>query len=63
MIGLPYFLGIQAEALHLADRTAEALDVISEAEALVARSGERRWCAELHRLKGVFLAAIHAAET
>ena len=27
------------------------------------KSDERRWCAELHRLRGVFLAAISADET
>ena len=62
MIALPYFLGIKAEALHMANRTSEALEAIKEAEALVARSGERRWCAELHRLRGVFFAAIGADE-
>ena len=49
---------LKAEALHLADRTSEALEAIREAEALVERSGERKWCAELHRLRGVFLTAI-----
>jgi hypothetical protein len=34
-----------------------------EAEALVERSGTRLWCAELYRLRGVFLAAIGAEET
>ena len=48
----------KAEALHLANRTPEALEAISEAEALVERSEERWWCAEIHRLRGVFLAAI-----
>jgi adenylate cyclase len=62
MIALPYHLGIKAEALHLANRTVEALEAIREAEALVARSGERKWCAELHRLRGVFLATIGADE-
>jgi hypothetical protein len=33
-----------------------------EAEALVARSGKRRWCAELHRLRAVFLAVMGADE-
>ena len=56
-------LGMKAEALHLADRTTEALDEINEAEALAERFGNRYWCAELHRLKGVFLAAIGADET
>ena len=35
IIGLPYHLGIKAEAFHLADRTSEALEAIKEAEALV----------------------------
>jgi predicted ATPase len=64
MVGLPYLLGMNAEALHLADRTSEALEVIREAEAVCARSGgERRWCAELHRLRAVFLTALGSKET
>ncbi|HYY29808.1 MAG TPA: hypothetical protein VE860_17835, partial [Chthoniobacterales bacterium] len=62
-LALPYFLGIKAEALDLADRTSEALEAIKEAEALVARTEERWWCAELHRLGAVFHAAIGADET
>jgi hypothetical protein len=59
---VPYCLGLKAEALHLAGRSSEALETIEEAEALVERS-EERWCsAELHRLKGVFLAASGADE-
>jgi hypothetical protein len=53
---MPYYLALKAEVLHLADRNSEALASISEAEAL-AVSGERWWSAELHRLRGVFLAA------
>ena len=30
---------------------------------MVERSEERMWCAELHRLRGVFLAAMGADET
>ena len=30
---------------------------------MVERSEERQWCAELHRLRGVFLAAMGADET
>jgi predicted ATPase len=63
MLGLPYFLGLKAEALHLMDCTFEALEAINEAEALVERSEERYYCAELHRLRGVFLAAIGADHT
>ena len=63
MLAHAIFLALKAEALHLADRTSEALEAISEAEALVERSEERWWCAELHRLRGVFLAAMGAEET
>jgi len=63
MLIMPYWLTLKAEALHLADRTSEALEAIRDAEATVARSGERHWCAELHRLRGVFLAAMGADET
>ena len=63
IIGVTYHLGMKAEALHLANRTSEALEAIKEAEALVERFEERFWCAELHRLRGVFLAAIDADET
>jgi predicted ATPase len=59
---VPYYLGLKAEALHLGDRTREALEAISEAEALAEKSEERWWCAELHRLKGVFLTAIGSEE-
>jgi predicted ATPase len=60
---VPYYLALKAEVLHLADRSSEALEAIKEAEALVERSGERWWSAELHRLRGVFLAALGADET
>jgi hypothetical protein len=60
---MPYFLALKAEALHLADRSSEALEPIADAEAWVERSEERWWCAELHRLRGVFLAAVGADET
>jgi hypothetical protein len=63
MLAVPFYLALKAEALHLVDRTSEALAAITEAEALVART-EERWCsAELHRLRGVFLAAIGVDET
>jgi predicted ATPase len=60
---VPYFLALKAEALHLADRSSEALEAIKEAEALAERSEERWWSAELHRLRGVFLATLGADET
>jgi hypothetical protein len=62
MLLMPYLLTLKAEALYLADRTSEALEAISEAEALVERFEEYCRSAELHRLRGVFLAAIGAEE-
>jgi len=58
MLMLPFFLALKAEALHLAGRTAEALEAIREGDALVERFENRYWSAELHRLRGVFLAAM-----
>jgi hypothetical protein len=63
MLRMPYFLALKAEAFYLADRPAKALEAIREAEALAEISEERWWCAELHRLKGVFLTATGAEET
>jgi hypothetical protein len=62
-IAVPYCLALKAEALYLAHRTSEALEAISEAEAVAERSEERCWSAELHRLRGVFLAAMGADGT
>ncbi len=58
-----YCLALKAEALHLADRTAEALEAVAEAESLAERFEERWWCAELHRLRGMFRTAMGASET
>jgi tetratricopeptide (TPR) repeat protein len=63
MLGVPFHLLLKAEALYLKNRTIEALEGIREAEGLIERSGERWWSAELHRLRGVFLAAMGAEET
>jgi tetratricopeptide (TPR) repeat protein len=60
LLWVPYFLALKAEALYLAHRTSEALEAITEAEALVERFEDRHWSAELHRLRGVFLGAIGA---
>jgi adenylate cyclase len=62
VLALPSLPAQKAEALYLANRTSEALEAISEAEALVERFEERRWCAELHRLRGVFLATLGSGE-
>jgi predicted ATPase len=59
---LPDFLGLKAEALHLADRTSEALEAISEAEVLAERSEHRVYYPQLRRLRGVFLTAMGADE-
>ena len=59
---IPFFLSLKAETFYLVDRTSEALEAIKEAERLTETSGERWWCAELHRLRGVFLTAIGADE-
>jgi tetratricopeptide (TPR) repeat protein len=59
---VPFRLALKAEALHLADRTSEALEAINEAEALAEKLEQRVYCAELHRLRGVFLTAIGADE-
>jgi hypothetical protein len=63
VLGLPTHLARKAEALHLADRTSEALETINEVEALAERFENRHWSAELHRLRGVFLAAIGGEES
>jgi predicted ATPase len=62
ILAVPYYLGLKAEALYLAHRTSEALETISEAEALIERFEDRSWRAELHRMRGVFLAALGVEE-
>ena len=57
------FLEPEGHSLFIADRTSEALEAIWEAKAHVERSEERWWSAELHRLRGVFLAALGAKES
>jgi tetratricopeptide (TPR) repeat protein len=63
VLDLPGQLARKAEALHLADRTAEALEAINEAVAIAERFEHGYCSAELHRLRGVLLAAIGADET
>jgi hypothetical protein len=53
----------KAEALYLADRASEALEAINEAVAIAERFEHGYCSAELHRLRGVFLAALGAEET
>jgi hypothetical protein len=63
VLGLPSHLARKAEALYLANRASEALEAINEADALAERFENRYNSAELHRLRGVFLAAMGADET
>jgi predicted ATPase len=62
IMAVPYYLGLKAEALHLANRTSEAIEAINEAEAVAERREEPWWSAELHRLRAVFLTAMGADE-
>jgi predicted ATPase len=62
ILDMPFFTALRAEALYLADRTSDALEAIAEGEELIERFENRYWCAELHRLKGVFLTALGAEE-
>ena len=62
MLDMPFYLALKAEALYLADRTSEALEAINEAEVLAERIEHRDYGAELHRLRGVFLATLGADE-
>ena len=48
--------------LYLGGRSFEALEAADEAEALAEEREERWWCAELHRLRAVFLATLGADE-
>lgn len=54
----PYHLDLLAETLHRAGRTEEALDALGEALEFVAKTEERWWEAELHRLKGEMLLSL-----
>jgi ATP/maltotriose-dependent transcriptional regulator MalT len=62
VVRLSAHLALKAEALYLADRTSEALEAINEAEGIAQRYEQRYYTAELHRLRGVFLAALGAEE-
>ena len=63
VLGLPFFIARKAEALHLANRTSEALGAVNEAEALAERFEQRVYFSELHWLRGVILTALGAKET
>ena len=55
MLDMPFLVALKAESLYLADRTREALEAITDVEALIEKFENRYWSAELHRLRGVFL--------
>jgi hypothetical protein len=63
VLSVPCYLALKAEALYLADRTSKALEAINEAQALAERFEQRLVFSRLHRLRGVFLAALGAEET
>jgi adenylate cyclase len=63
MLDMPFFTALRAEALYLADRTSDALEAIAEVEELIEKIENRYWSADLHRLRGVFLAAIGGDES
>ena len=63
VLSLPYYLSLQAEALHLAGRAPGALEAINEGETLAERFEQRNSLSRLHRLRALFLAAIGAEET
>jgi len=52
-LGLPYQLARLAEVYSRTGQIQEGLNSLTEALALTEKTGERRWLAELHRLKGV----------
>jgi predicted ATPase len=54
----PYFLGLMAEAYGKVGQLEEGLAVLVEALAVVDKTGERNWEAELHRRKGELLLAV-----
>ena len=62
ILAMPRWLALKAEALYLANRISEALAAIKEADALVAKYELRYVGSELHRLRGVCLAAVGADE-
>src|SRR5262249_13823127 len=51
----PYYLALLAEAYGDSGQASEGLRVLAEAFAVVQKTGEHFWTAELYRLKGEFL--------
>jgi len=53
----PYYLALLAEAYGKAGQAEKGLAALADAPAMVDKTGERRWEAELYRLKGELLLA------
>jgi predicted ATPase len=58
----PYYLALLAEATAKVGQREAGLTLLAEALAVANDTGERRWEAELYRLKGEFLLAHLAAQ-
>jgi predicted ATPase/class 3 adenylate cyclase len=58
----PYHLALLAESCAQAGQTAEGLEAVDEALAMVAQSAARWWEAELYRLRGELLAQHAVAQ-
>jgi predicted ATPase len=56
----PWGLALLAEANGKGGQAEEALNVVAEALAIAAENGERRYEAEIYRLKGELLLLLHA---
>ena len=56
-LGRPYWLALLAEAWGKAGQAEEGLRALAEALEAMQTSGERRWEAEIYRLKGQLLLA------
>ena len=61
-LALPWFLGMFAEAQRAAGRTEAAAQTLDSALAMVERTGEAFYAAELHRLRGALLGEQGADE-
>ena len=61
-VALPHFLGMLAEMCGQAGQTAEGLACLPEALAIVHRTGDCWWEAELYRLKGELLLSRSAGD-
>jgi predicted ATPase len=53
--GLPYFLALKAQSLHLANRTPEALEALKEADALMEKYEEYNMRSGLYHSVACFL--------